>query len=179
MKKVILAIILLAAGFVGGYYSYEPIYMWKLDRRLQAKYLDKPAPAIETTTIDGLPWRLSDTRGKVVLLDFWAAWCSDCAVEIPTIKKIYEKYGSRNDFVMIGVSLDLEREPLRKATIEKGLPWLQLFEEGKKWSNSAAVAYGIRSIPSVWILDRQGIARGVNLHDEGEIFSTLQKALLK
>jgi thiol-disulfide isomerase/thioredoxin len=112
----------------------------------------------------------------VVLLDFWASWCPDCIVEIPAMKKIYEEYGNRDDFIMIGVSLDLEKKKLQDMTGQKGMPWLQLFEEGKKWGNSAAVAYGIRSIPSVWVLDRQGISRGMNLHGEEEIRKALESA---
>jgi thiol-disulfide isomerase/thioredoxin len=127
--------------------------------------------------MDGLPWRLSDAAGRVVLVDFWATWCPDCVVNIPVMKKIHGRYGGRDDFLMLGVSLDGDAAPLKKMTGEKGMPWLQLLEEGKKWNNSVSDKYGIFWIPSVWVIDREGIVRGVNLHDEDEIIEALEKAL--
>jgi thiol-disulfide isomerase/thioredoxin len=176
MKKHVFAVLLMIIGCAAGFIACESFSEWQKARNHKAKFLNKPAPAFETTTVDGLPWRLGDAAGKVVLIDFWATWCPDCVVTIPAMKKIHEQYGGRDDFLMVGVSLDGDADPLRKMTGKKGMTWLQLFEEGKKWENSVADRYEIHWIPSVWVIDKDGITRGMNLHDEAEIVEALENA---
>ena len=83
---IIIIIILVVLGYLAGFYSYSPYQEWKVERRQRAKFMDKEAPAFTTTTMAGMPWQLSDARGKVVLIDFWASWCPDCIVVIPARK---------------------------------------------------------------------------------------------
>src|SRR5689334_10832319 len=65
-----------------------------------------PVPDITTKTLDGHAWRLSDNRGKVLLMDFWATWCGPCVAAMPHMKQVYDRFESNPDFRMVGVSDD-------------------------------------------------------------------------
>lgn len=111
------------------------------------------APFKETAT-DGSVVDLAAYRGKVVLVDFWATWCGPCVSELPHVKAAYEKHHAAG-FEIIGVSLDKDGDKLAAFTKENALPWPQIFD-GQGWQNKLAQAYGIRSIPATFLLDREG-----------------------
>ena len=104
--------------------------------------------------LDGDPISLTDYRGKVVLLDFWAVWCMPCVAEMPNIKVVYEKYHSKG-FEVIGVSFDSDKTVLREFIRENQLTWRQIFA-GEKQSSSVAQKYRIRSIPAQFLIGREG-----------------------
>ena len=118
--------------------------------------LGKSAPGIETTDLAGEPWSLAEQRGKVVVVDFWATWYGPCKKEVPNLKKLHERHGTREDFLMVGISLDDEAEDLRSYIETAALPWPTLFEPGKAFRNSAAKAYGVISIPTLVVIGRDG-----------------------
>ena len=104
--------------------------------------------------LDGRTVDLSKMKGKVVLIDFWATWCGPCVKEIPSIKKIYDKFQGRG-FEVIGISLDRDRKKLETFVNENNIPWPQFFD-GKGGKNRLAKKYGIRGIPTLWLVDKQG-----------------------
>lgn len=119
---------------------------------------------------------LSQFRGKTVVIDFWATWCPPCRKSIPFIKESYEKY-KNNNVVFLGVSLDKAEglDGWKEYIKENGMDWVQV-ADGKFWDNKAASLFGIESIPSLWVMDREGKIVGKNLfHDELE--SAITKAL--
>ena len=75
------------------------------------------APLFTTKTVEGKELKLADYRGKFVLLDFWATWCGPCLGETPNLKAVFEKYGKRQDFALIGLSLD--GDPAKPAAYAK------------------------------------------------------------
>lgn len=124
-----------------------------------------PAPEIRQNTPDGGSYALSQLRGKVVLIDFWASWCKPCRIENPNVKKVYAKYKAKG-FEILGVSLDRDHAAWLKAIKDDGLPWKHVSDLGF-WNNAAAQEYGVQSIPYTVLVDREGniIEKGLRAHD--------------
>ncbi len=111
-------------------------------------------PEIKFTAIDGRKVNLADYTGKVVLVDFWATWCGPCREELPNVIAVYNKYHDRG-FEVIGISLDDKLEDLKKMVEEKKVPWPQYFD-GKGWGSEIGQYYGVRSIPAMWLVGKEG-----------------------
>jgi thiol-disulfide isomerase/thioredoxin len=107
---------------------------------LQGKPLDLHFTATNGTTID-----LAQFRGKVVLIDFWASWCPDCVRELPEIQKLDQTYRT-SGLVILGVSLDRDRQAMANFLIKKGISW-PIYFDGKGWNSTYAVQYSVRQIP--------------------------------
>lgn len=151
--------ICLILGFVAGFFSYTPFFMWRLRSQYQDRqdrFLSQRAPDVRSETVNGTAWSLQEHIGKIVLIDFWATWCGPCVQEVPELREIHARYKDRADFLMIGVSLDKERNTLTRFCNERRIEWLQLHEADKAWSNSVARAFDVQGIPSVWLIDRDG-----------------------
>ena len=127
------------------------------------------APDFVQNDVDGKPVKLSDCKGKYVLLDFWASWCGPCRAENPNVLKAYNKYKDRN-FTVLGVSLDQpgKRDAWLAAIKADGLPWPQV-SDLKFWNNAAAKQYGIMAIPQNFLIDPAGRIVAKNLRGEALI----------
>jgi peroxiredoxin len=121
------------------------------------------APDFTQTDPDGKPVKLSDFRGKYVLIDFWASWCKPCRDENPNVVKVFKTYKDKN-FTILGVSLDQpgKREDWLAAIKKDKLSWAQV-SDLKFWKNDVALLYGVRSIPQNFLLDPEGKIIGKNL----------------
>jgi len=106
------------------------------------------------TAVDGRKVDLADLRGKVVLVDFWATWCPPCVEEAPQLVEIYEQFKDRG-FEIVGVSLDNDKGALEKFTAENKMNWPQFFD-GKGWDNELAQRFKIQSVPTMWLLGKDG-----------------------
>ena len=130
----------------------------------QKAWVGRKLPDFSAVAFDGAPVSFSDYRGKLVLLNFCAKWCGFCAPEIPHIKEAYEQY-HKDGFDVIGVSLDESEAELREFIQEHDIPWLQIFD-GKGWESELARYFGINSVPSQWLIDRDGKILSVSTRGE-------------
>ena len=118
------------------------------------------APEILLNGLDGKARKLSDLKGKVVLIDFWASWCGPCRRENPTVVRAYQQYKDRG-FEVFSVSLDKQKEPWERAIQQDGLVWPNHVSDLAGWNNVAAAAYGVTSIPATFLLDQEGLCKTV------------------
>ena len=142
-------------------YPWEPHpeFRWA-----QTAWVGLQLPDFSAVTLDRSPISFSDYRGKLVLLDFSAKWCPFCAPEIPYIKEVYKEYHDKG-FDVIGVSLDESEAELREYIEEHEIPWIQIFD-GKGWGSELAKYFGINSVPSQWLIDRDGTILSVDTREE-------------
>jgi len=145
----ILALSLLAVvSLAGSAAAQDPVKaldLIKLQRVQQAKDFTVP-------TADGGSVKLSDFQGKVVVLNFWATWCSPCREEMPALERLYRKYRARG-LVVLAVSMDSEGAAVVAPFVkEHGLT----FPIGLDRKGAVAGLYGIRALPSTMIIDRKG-----------------------
>lgn len=124
------------------------------------------APDFSQTDTTGKVVKLSDFRGKYVLVDFWASWCKPCRAENPNLVKAYNQFKDKN-FTILGVSLDEEktRKAWTGAVQKDGLPWTQV-SELKGFEGTAAKLYGVTAIPSNFLIDPNGKIIARNLRGE-------------
>ena len=141
-----------------------------------AKYtsIGSEAPDFEMDDVDGNPLKLSDFRGKYVLLDFWASWCMPCRAEHPYLREVYKNYKDKG-FEIFAVSLDQEgkKQTWLNAIEKDQITWPQV-SDLKFFNSKAALLYGINAIPQNFLLDKDGKIIAKNLRGQG-LESFLQK----
>ncbi len=134
----------------------------------------KPAPEIAVPRLNvdvpvsnGDTLRLSDFKGKVVLVDFWASWCKPCRMENPNVVKNYNKY-NKDGFTVFSVSLDTEAQKAAwiKAIETDGLIWPNHGSDLKGWNSAPVKTYMVKGIPFTVLIDKEGKIIGTNLRGE-------------
>jgi thiol-disulfide isomerase/thioredoxin len=133
------------------------------------------APDWQLTDLNGKPVKLSDFRGKVVLLDFWATWCAPCRIEIPHFVELQKQYGNKG-LTVIGVSLDEQGPQVVKEFAKRfGVTYPIVIGNEK-----AVEAYGgIDAIPTTFVIDRQGriVSRHMGYDDKAVFEKEIQSLL--
>ncbi len=154
-RKTIMLAVLLFVGAVTEMKAQE------VEEDLDAKYateLVKPgtaAPDFELKTPEGETFRLSSLTDRIVVLDFWASWCSDCRRDAPEVVKLYQTYHPKG-VEFVGVSMDTDVEAWQNAIKQYGIEYLQVSELKKFKETAISKAYGIKWIPSLVVIGKDG-----------------------
>jgi peroxiredoxin len=134
-----------------------------------------PAPDVLLAELSGRALPLAQTRGKVVLLDFWATWCDSCAAEVPGLKDLQARLAGR-DFVLLAASVDDKAADVAAFAARERPPYRVLLAD-----SSASDAYGVWELPTKFLIDRDGrVARryagGADLREiESDIIRLLER----
>ena len=121
------------------------------------------APAFSLASDNG-EISLDQYRNKIVYVDFWASWCKPCRQEMPNVKKAYNDFHGKG-FEILGISLDDSSAKFRGYVDEQAIPWPQIFD-GKGWNSEVGKLYAVNSIPTTFLLDRNGKIRHRNLRGD-------------
>lgn len=135
--------------------------MEELILRTKKCAVGQEAPDFELVTPEGKRIKLSDLRGKYVLVDFWASWCGPCRKEIPNIKKVYSEFKDKG-LQVVGVSIDRSEKPWRKALEEEQMEYLQLLDS----ENITSKLYNYNGIPFIILISPEGIILNKGLRGE-------------
>ncbi len=145
----LVVIVLLVSLFVAGYIVK--------DRRGDRKIITNgdPAPEFRLQALSGQYVSLSDLRGKVVMVHFWATWCPPCVEELPTLAKLYQEFIGR-DFVMLAVSVDEGGAKAVTSFLQRnGLNIPVLLDPDR----ITAGRYGTFKFPETYLVDREGVVK--------------------
>lgn len=136
--------------------------------RKKPKFINgEAAPGFSWTGPDGNTFTLEDFKGKYVLLDFWGSWCPPCRKENPHLVSLYKKYNKAEfkdaiglDIVSIGIETD--ENNWRKAIEKDGLIWPHHYSDFKRFKSEIVMQYGVKNVPTKYLLDEGGYIIGVN-----------------
>lgn len=139
----------------------------------------RPAPEFTLARRDGSLLNLSDFRGKVVVLDFWASWCKPCRASFPWVREFYKEYKDKG-VEIIGVSIDEKKASWEKALDEEQLPWPQVLDEKAKGGYRVDKLYHVQAVPMFVIVDKEGkIVMRAHMESKEELSAVVEKALKK
>lgn len=117
--------------------------------------MGEPAPDFTLTDLAGQPVALTDYRGKVVLVNFWASWCPSCLSELPDYEQVYQQHGgSAGDFVILGVNLQESQSQVGEYSAGLGVTFPVLLDTD---GNVTTRQYQVTGMPGSFIIDRQGV----------------------
>jgi thiol-disulfide isomerase/thioredoxin len=137
--------------------------------------IGKPAPAAEGKDIDGKPVKLSDYKGKVVVIDIWATWCGPCRAMIPHERELVKKMADK-PFVLVSISADDKVETLKEFIAKEPMPWTHWFNGAQ---GGIVEAWNVQFFPTIYVLDAKGVIRykGVRGKQMDEAVETLVKEI--
>jgi peroxiredoxin len=146
----------------------------ELKYRIDSLSIGGKAPDFAQSDTNGKVVRLSDFKGRYVLVDFWASWCEPCRAENPIKAKAMRQFGNRN-FTVLGISLDQKKESWLQAIKQDGINWVQLSDLGL-WRNAVSVKYYVYSIPGNYLIGPDGTILAKNLQG-ADLLAALERLI--
>ena len=153
VRRFLCVALLLCATIVKAQFGPEPDFDAKYATELVKA--GTVAPDFKMKTIDGKTFKLSQLKGKTVVLDFWASWCPDCRKDAPEVVRMYKEYAPQG-VEFVGVSMDTDIAAWKKACEQYGITYTQVSELKKFKETDIAKAYGVKWIPSMVVIDKDG-----------------------
>ncbi|HWY86221.1 MAG TPA: TlpA disulfide reductase family protein [Gemmataceae bacterium] len=126
--------------------------------------IGKHAPDIEGEDLSGAKFKLSDYRGNVILLVFWASWCGPCMADVPHERELVERFKGR-PFVLVGVNGDEKKENAQNVVQTKQIPWRSFYQKDGP-SGLIVTAWNVRAWPTVYVIDHKGVISDKYLQHE-------------
>jgi cytochrome c biogenesis protein CcmG/thiol:disulfide interchange protein DsbE len=146
----------LLAAIVVGVLALLGLLLWGMQRGPSttvgtAATINRPAPDFTVTTLDGQQLRMSDLRGKTVVLNIWASWCKPCEEEAGELNRAYMEYQGRN-VAFVGIAFNDDTDPMRAFVNKHSVPYpVALDPEGK-----ISIDLGITGVPETYIVNPDG-----------------------
>lgn len=126
--------------------------------------LGYPAKNFTVKLLSGDDFTLKNQRGKVVLIYFWAYWCEPCKLEMPHLDKIYREFRDKG-LEIVAISLDSSVKKTEEYIQQHKLQWKHSCS-GKVWKDETVTLYGVNTLPSLWVVDKNGILRSFDIKGE-------------
>jgi thiol-disulfide isomerase/thioredoxin len=191
MTRILLAIVLLFTIFAfsacsgnkpGNKQVKSSIAEQVTDTAVAGLEIGNRAPELALKSPQGKTIALSEFRGKMVLIDFWASWCMPCRIENPNLVEVYNKYKNAGftigeGFTIYSVSLDTKMESWANGIEKDGLSWEAHVSDLKGWESVPAALYQVASIPANFLINGNGIIIAKNLR--ADALENTIKGLLK
>jgi peroxiredoxin len=132
---------------------------------LQHLRIGKPAPEIEAEVVDGSKFKLTDHRGKIVVVVFWASWCGPCMAMVPHERELFAKMKDR-PFALIGVNGDASRVKAKEVMTKEKMVWPSFWDGPSDGGGEISREWNVQGWPTVYVLDNKGMIRFKNLRAE-------------
>ena len=135
---------------------------------------DAPAPVFAAPSLtSSATIKLGDYRGKVVYVDFWASWCPPCRAAFPQVDKLYGKYRGQG-FEVLAVNKDMQRSDALKFLESQPVSFTLVADS----DNLIAESYGVKAMPSAYLIDRKGVVRHIHRGFKGNAAADLEAQLV-
>jgi peroxiredoxin len=140
------------------------LFFWYRSR--QPRFIaGEKAPDFQVMLADGKPFRLSDLRGRFVLLHFWGSWCGPCREENPQLVELYDQFNSTG-FDIVSIGIERQEPAWQRAIAKDGMHWPHHSADFQEFDNPVAKQYNVHAIPTTFLINPEGAIMGVSLNPD-------------